>query len=153
MPTASADTVIRRVRPTPSIPVIQQLQDTGKILYVAEKVLANAPRSHDTETDVHFFKVGKWIDRDEVLREEFASRNLCPADVDALIAVNRDDPLFSDTHQNATHWYDGREWCYLSFRPRLGHRSATAGTNYMKGWQHFWWFAGVPVRDKRITMR
>ena len=95
---------------------------TGRKQYVNSAVVAAMPKGSGDEAKVIFFKpdasaydANGWMS-DEKLEQEYASRNLKPADPYSLAAVNEGDPAFADEHPNATHWQDADgKWCYAAF--------------------------------------
>ena len=90
---------------------------------------------------VEFFKLGRFVNDDELSRE-FKARGLTP-DPYAVARVNEDDKAFADEHPNGTHWkdFDGK-WCYLTCYRGDDERNVRVSRGG-HGWDDDWWFGGV----------
>lgn len=120
----------------------EALKATGRKLYVNDDVVEAMPRGEGTETEVHFFKVGKYL-TDEELDKEYELRGLKPADPYSVAAVNEADPAFADEKPNGTHWKDkDGKWCFAAFNRWRGERRVGVDRDD-DGWSGHWWFAGV----------
>lgn len=117
------------------------LKATCRNLYATDDVVTHMPKGEGDETEVIFFKVGRWLTNEE-LAQEYELRGLKPADPYSQAKVNEDDPAFADERPNGTHWKHNGKWCYAAFfRWRVG-RGVLVGYDG-NGWNDDWWFAGV----------
>lgn len=117
------------------------LDATGRKQYTDTDVVAEMPQGDGDETDVVFFKLGRYISDDD-LEKEYEMRGLMPADPYALSAVNEADPAFADEHPNCTHWKDkDGKWCYAAFDRWVDDRNVHVD-RLGHGWDDRWWFAG-----------
>ena len=134
--------ITRCVKTDPTRSPEQVIDATGRNKYTNGKVVKHMPRGTGEDTDVHFFKVGRFISDDD-LEQEYEFRGLRPVDPVSLAKVNEDDPAFADTHPNGTHWrdFDGK-WCFAGFGRWHGGRSVIVGRSGSV-WRGCWWFAGV----------
>lgn len=114
---------------------------TGRNRYLNDSVVASMPKGEGDETDVFFFKLGRYIS-DSDLDKEYELRGLKPADPYALAAINEADPTFADDYPNCTHWKDENgSWCYGAFSRWDGVRLVGVDC-YDDAWDDYWWFAG-----------
>jgi hypothetical protein len=139
---AISSMIIRRVKVDPTRSPEQVIDATNRAKYTDGKVVKSMPRGTGEETDIHFFKVGRFIS-DNDLEKEYELRGLRPADPESLAKVNEDDPAFADSHPNGTHWKDADgKWCFANFDRWSGKRSVDV-VRYDNDWDDYWWFAGV----------
>ena len=121
----------------------EALKATGRALYCNDGVVKTMPNGIGEEVEVHFFKIGKYVN-DTTADEEYALRGLIPADPYALAAINEADPAFADEHPNCTHWKDkGGKWCCAAFLRWLDDVRYVSVNQGVSGWCGHWWFAGV----------
>lgn len=117
------------------------LAATGRKQYTNDEVVANMPRGEGDEVEVVFFKLGRWINDDE-LEKEYEIRGLVPSDPYSLAAVNEDDPDFANKRPNGTHWKDSSgKWCFIAFN-RWGDGRYVFVDRIDNKWPGYWWFAG-----------
>lgn len=139
---AVAGMIVRHAKVNRSREPQQALEATGLRLYTDGKVVKAMPKGSGEETDVYFFKVGRWIS-DADLDNEYEQRGHVPADPYTLAAVNEDDPAFADQYPNGTHWKDADDrWCFAAFCRWSGERGVNVGRRG-SDWSGSWWFAGV----------
>ena len=120
----------------------QTLNATGRKQYTNSDVVATMPKGDGDETEVFFFKLGRYIS-DADLEKEYELRGLKPVDPYSLSSVNEADPAFADEHPNGTHWQDADgKWCYLAFDRWDDERDLDAYRND-DDWDVGWWFAGL----------
>lgn len=139
---AVSNLIIRKVKVNRTQSPKEILKATGRNQYVTDSVVAKMPKGNGDETEVFFFKLGCTIS-DTDLDKEYELRGLKPADPYSLAKVNEDDPAFADTHPNGTHWKDEKgNWCFATFDRFLVGRDVIVDC-HDRGWDVFWWFAGV----------
>lgn len=120
----------------------EALNATGVKQCTNPDVVSAISKGERENAEAFFFKTGCFVTDDE-LENEYELRNLKPADVYLLSAVNEDDPAFVDRHPNGTHWKDSNgRWCFATFDRGLGGREVDVGYNN-RGWDDDWWFVGV----------
>jgi len=139
---AISDLIVRHVTVDRDRTPKEVLDATNRAQYTDGKVVKAMPKGDGAETDVYFFKLGRFVSDDD-LEKEYALRGLDPADPYALAQVNTDDPALADDHPNGTHWKDtdGR-WCFATFSRWGGGRRVDVSRD--EGvWSDDWWFAGV----------
>ncbi len=120
----------------------EALTATGRNQYVDDSVVVQMPNGTTEETEVVFFKLGRYVS-DNDLDKEYELRGLKPADPFSLAAVNEAAPAFADEHPNGTHWKDKNDkWCYATFFRWIDGRSVCVFRSD-DGWNDDWWFAGV----------
>lgn len=118
------------------------LAATGRKQYITDTVVATMPHGEGEETEVVFFKVGRYLSDDQ-LEERCKLRGLKPADPYSQSAVNEADPAFADNYPNGTHWKDAEgNWCYSAFDRWDDERDVNV-RRYGHGWEGRWWFAGL----------
>jgi len=134
--------IVRHVTVNRSRNPQEMLDATGRRQYTNIEVVNNVPRGKGEETDVFFFKIGRWISDDD-LEKEYERRGLKP-DPYAQGAVNETDPSFADTKPNGTHWKgsDGK-WYYAAFGQWVGDERYVRVDRFDYGWNDRWWFGGV----------
>ena len=121
----------------------EALKATGRQQYVTDSVVKAMPRGESAETDIYFFKFGRYVN-DADLDKEYELRGLKPVDPYALAAVNEADPAFADEHPNGTHWKDSDgNWCYAAFCRWLGGERNVFVDRSVGVWDDYWFFAGV----------
>ena len=121
----------------------QVLDATGRKQYTDSKVVKAMPKGEGDETDVHFFKLGRYVS-DADLEKEYELRGLKPADPYSLAAVNEADPAFADEYPNGTHWKDASgNWCYAAFDQWYDGERLVDVSRLDDDWNDFWWFAGL----------
>ena len=122
----------------------QVLDATGRKQYTDSKVVKAMPKGEGDETDVHFFKLGRYVS-DADLEKEYELRGLKPADPYSLAAVNEADPAFADEYPNGTHWKDASgNWCYAAFNQwNDDERRVNVDRGDDSDWLVSWWFAGL----------
>lgn len=137
-----SNTIIRRVRVNRARTPQEALNATGRNPYLDRNVVDAMPRGEGEESEVFFFKIGRYISDDD-LKKEYDLRGFKPADSYSLAAVNEADQAFADEHPNGTHWKDadGR-WCFSAFDRWGGERRASVDRSG-SDWDGHWWFAGV----------
>ncbi len=144
-----ANTFERIVRVSRRDSIDEGLIELGLPNEVTPEALKHVPLGVAGRTRVTMFRLGRWVDTDEELREEFLRRDLVPADANTMIDLNVQHPSLLETHPNATHWFDGAHWNYMSFRERLGAPLVVVNVNRREtkrsGWQPFWWYVGIPA--------
>ena len=119
----------------------EAIKATGRRQDINDSIVKSMPRREGDKAEVIFFKPGRYLNDDQ-LEQEFALRNLVPADPSALMAVNEADPTFADEHPNGTHWKDkDGKWCYFAFL--RGDERSVHVHRYDHGWDDDWFFAGV----------
>jgi hypothetical protein len=134
--------IVRLVRPNRNLKPRQALEATGRNPYVNDEVVANMPRGEGDETEVIFFKVGRFLSDDD-LEKEYELRGLKHADPYSVAKANEDDPTFADDHPNGTHWRDENgKWCFVTFDGWGGGRYVDCSRND-NDWSDSWWFAGL----------
>ncbi len=138
---AASDMIVRHVKVNRSRTPKEVLKATGRAQYVTDSVVKAMPRGEGDEADVHFFKLGRYVN-DADLAKEYELRGL-KADPYAQAAVNEDDPAFADDHLNGTHWKDADgNWCFASFYRWHGERRVRVH-RLDCSWYDDWWFGGV----------
>lgn len=119
----------------------EALKATGRTMYVSDSVVAEMPNGTETEMEIVFFKLGRYVN-DVDLDKEYELRGLVPVDPFTLAAVNQADPTFADDHPNCTHWKNKSDkWCYAAFRRSVGERRVRVFQS-VNDWLDLWWFAG-----------
>ena len=130
--------IVRIVKPNRNLAPRQALEATGRNLYVNDEVVATMPRGEGEESEVFFFKVGRFLN-DDNLEKEYDLRGLKPVDPYSLAKVN-EDAAFADDQPNATHWRDkDGKWCFVAFNRWRRVRCGRNGDD----WLDAWWFAGL----------
>ena len=119
----------------------EALKATGRTQYVDATVVAEMPRGKEDETEIVFFKLGRFVSNDD-LDKEYELRGLEAVDPCSLAAHNEADPAFADKYPNGTQWKDAKgKWCIAAFD-----LSGGRGVRVDRGggdWSGGWWFAGV----------
>lgn len=139
---ANIDMIVRRVKVDRSVAPQEMLNATGRRQYVNNDVVASMPRGEGEETEVYFFRLGRFVS-DEELEREYARRGLKPADPYSQSAVNKADPAFADDHPNSTHWKDNNgKWCFSAFYHWFDERDMDVRRNDID-WDDYWWFASL----------
>jgi len=138
---AVSNLVVRHVAVNRNRSAQKAIDATNRNKYCDSDVVAAMPKGEGEETDVVFFKPGRYISDDE-LEKEYELHGLIPDDPYSLAAVNEADPAFADEHPNGTHWKDknGR-WCYAAF-DRGDDERVVGVSRFDGGWRDDWWFAG-----------
>ena len=137
-----ANMIIRHVKIDRTRSPRQALEATGRRLYVNDAVVATMLHGTSDETDVYFFKPGRYLSDDE-LEKDYDAHGLKPASPYLLARINEDDSVFADEHPNGTHWKDADgKWCFASFGRWDDERSVNV-VRHDSDWRGFWWFAGV----------
>jgi hypothetical protein len=140
---AVSSMIVRHVKVNRNRTPQQVLDATGRKQYTDSKVVKAMPRGEDDETDVHFFKLGRYVS-DADLEKEYELRGLKPADPYSLAAVNEADPAFADEYPNGTHWKDtSGNWCYAAFGRWSDDERYVSVYRNDCGWDGDWWFAGL----------
>jgi hypothetical protein len=140
---AVSSMIVRHVKVNRNRTPQQVLDATGRKQYTDSKVVKAMPRGEDDETDVHFFKLGRYVS-DADLEKEYELRGLKPADPYSLAAVNEADPAFADEYPNGTHWKDtSGNWCYAAFDRWVGGGRDVRVSRDDGGWVGRWWGAGL----------
>lgn len=140
---AASNLIVRIVRVNRSRTPQQALDATGCTQYTDSKVVDSMPHGSGEETEVVFFKLGRYVSDDE-LEKEYELRGLKPADPYSLSAVNEADPVFADANPNGTHWKDANGKWYFAAFSRWGGGERNVGVNRCgSDWFGNWWFAGV----------
>jgi hypothetical protein len=143
---ARCDVIIRRVHVNRDYATKTLLKGTERKLLADERVVSEMPYEGLEEgkvVDVYFFNVGKHVEIEE-LQGEYLKHGLMPASPYALMAVNLEDPTFSDEHPNATHWTDSEDnQCFIAFDLWATERHASINRRN-RTWNKKTWFAGVP---------
>lgn len=138
---ALSDIIVRRVKVDRKLTPQRLLDATGRKQYTDRSAVKSMPRGKGEETDVYFFKLGRYVFASE-LDKEYVFRGLASADPYSQSRVNTDDPSFADTHPNGTSWKDANgRWCSAVFDRWGGERSVRVRRG--DGWDVYWWFAGV----------
>jgi len=138
---AISNIIVRRVHVNRGQTPKQAIDATGRVQYVNNDVLNAMPRGEGEDKEVFFFKLGRWINDDD-LAKEYELRGLVP-DPYAQAQVNTDDPSFAEEHPNGCHWQDTEgKWNYAAFNCWRGGRfvSVSRGGD---DWDGSWWFGGV----------
>lgn len=139
---AICDMIVRHVKVNRTRARQEALKATGRTLYVDDTVVKTMPKGEGDDTEVHFFKLGRWIS-DDGLDGEYAKRGLKAADPYSQSAVNEADPGFADTHPNGTHWKDASgKWCFAAFYRWRDERCVNVDRSD-HDWPGDWWFAGL----------
>lgn len=139
---AISNMIVRHVKVDRSHTPQQVLDATGRRQYTNQNVVDAMPHGEGGELDIFFFHPGRYIN-DEELEKEVGIWGLKPADPYSLAQVNIDDPAFTDTHPNGTHWKDAKgDWCFAAFSRWGGERFVDV-FEHGYGWGNRWWFAGV----------
>lgn len=93
--------------------ILKSLKDTGRILYVDEKIAKSAPQNTG---ELEFFHLDRYITPQE-LADEYEKRGLMPASIFSLCEydkTNRED--LDKMEPVATQWKDREDkWCYAIF--------------------------------------
>ena len=141
---AVSSMIVRHVKVNRNRTPQQVLDATGRKQYTDSKVVKAMPKGEGDETDVHFFKLGRYVS-DADLEKEYELRGLKPADPYSLAAVNEADPAFADEYPNGTHWKDASgNWCYAVFNQWSGgERGVSVSRDVGNDWDDYWWFAGL----------
>lgn len=125
------------------------LDATGRNQHTDKGVVKSMPRGTGDETEVIFFKVGRYIN-DADLDKEYDLRGLKPADPFSLGAVNEADQAFAEEHPNGTHWQDANgKWCHASF-DRWDDGPGVSISRINDDWYGQWWFAGVRKQEHHL---
>lgn len=139
---ANSDLIVRRVSVNRHRSARGAIEATGRKPYVTNDVVDAMPRGVGIETELVFFKVGRWLTVQE-LDAEYTLRNLDAADPFSLAAVNEADPAFAEERPNATQWKDAQgKHCYATFR-RWDDKRSVHVYRYGSDWYDDWWFAGL----------
>ncbi|MFA6588515.1 MAG: hypothetical protein WCT08_05610 [Patescibacteria group bacterium] len=136
--------IIRRAVVDRSRSPWQVLDATGREQNTEHTVVIDMPKGKGEKVVVYFFKVGRQLSN-EALAEEYARRDLVPADVYSLAQVNIDDPDFAAKYPNGVQWNDkDGKWCWIRFAlwPSGRHVSVS---RLSTSWNSDEWFAGVPA--------
>ena len=126
----------------------QVIKETGRRQYVDANVVKTMPRGTGSHGQTTFFKLdlskrGGYISCAD-LGKEFALRALLPEYPDHLADINKADPVFADTHPNATQWQDADgNYCYAIFGRWVGERFVSVN-RFGNDWRGSYWFAGRP---------
>lgn len=115
---------------------------TDRIKWIDKEVLETAPQGGSIE-DIEFFHLGECASN-EKLEQEYAKRNLIPANIDVLMEYNKEhrDKL-DEMDFVGTQWKDAEgNWCYASFRCWVDDREVSV-SRYGHDWDDDWWFAGL----------
>jgi hypothetical protein len=144
-----ASMIVRVVCPDRTLTPNEMLKQTGRDLYVNNKVVACMPRGEGDKAEVIFFKPETWeytkpgYMSDEDLEKAYERRGLKPADPYSQAQANKDDPALADTRPNATHWKDmDGKWCFATFNGWIGERRVYCNRND-RDWVGYWVFAGL----------
>ena len=121
----------------------EMLEATGRQIYSDDKLVKAMPRGDGGEVEVLFFKLGRFVSDDD-LDKEYELRGLTPCDPYSLGKVNQDDPIFADTHPNATHW-KGKNgmWCFCAFVLWDDKRGVSVDHDGYAWRAGRWWFSGI----------
>lgn len=140
---AVSEMIVRTVKVNRTLSPKEALDATGRAQYTDKDVVAKMPKGDGEETEVFFFKLGRFVS-DNDLDKEYELRGLKPADPYSVAKVNQDDPAFADEHPNGTHWKDEKgKWCCATFRRWDGGVRDVGVHRDDYGWRACWWFAGV----------
>ena len=138
--------VIRRVFVNRTRTPQEMLDVTGRDQYSDKDVLEVMPRGQGNEVEVFFFNFGYYATNAD-LEQEFDLRGFKPADPYSLIAANAADPVFAESHPNATHWKDTEgKWCFAACYRFRGRRVVSVHPYKETEWGEWgrnWWFAGI----------
>lgn len=134
--------IIRRVKVDRSRSPQAMVDATGRKQYIDSKVAAAMPHGEGADTEVVFFKLGRYIS-DNDLDKEYELRGLRPVDPYSLMQANADDLALADEHPNGTHWKnaDGK-WCCATFHRWDDERYVNVN-RFDDDWNDYWWFAGL----------
>ena len=133
---------IVRVRVDRSRTPEEVLNATGCRQYTDRNVVKTMPRGEGEESEVVFFRLGRYVSDDE-LEREYDLRGLKAADPYSLAAVNEADPAFANDYPNSTHWKDADGgWCYTAFAQWFGSRNVSVNLR-AADWIDDWWHAGL----------
>ena len=134
--------VVRRGKVNRNRTPQEALDATDRTQYTDRRVVDAMPKGEDDEVEVVFFKLGRFINDDD-LEGEFELRGLKPADPISVAAVNEVDSTFADEHPNSTHWKnaDG-QWCYAAFIRWHDAREVHVDRIGLD-WSDHWFFAGL----------
>jgi hypothetical protein len=139
---AVSDLLVRTVKVDRTRTPKKALDATGRTQYTTDSVVKAMPKGEGEETEVVFFKIGRYVS-DADLDKEYELRGLKPADPYSLAAVNEADPAFADEHPNGTHWKDADDnWCFATFHRWGGGRGVDV-YRLGSGWRGDWFFAGL----------
>lgn len=134
--------IVRRVRVDRTRTPQATLDATERKPYANHDVVATMPRGEGEEVDVYFLHLGRYLSNEEQ-DWELERLGFKPADSYSLAAVNEADPIFADTHPNATHWKDANgKWCYFACSRWRGGRYVDVDRRDFN-WDDDWWFAGL----------
>lgn len=134
--------IIHRANVNRGLKPQEVLNTIGCKQYTDSLVVAGMPKGEGEETEVVFFKLGRFI-RDVDLDKEYELRGLKPADPYSLAAVNEVDKAFADEHPNGTHWKDtDGEWCFMAFGLCCGERNVCVDRD-KNAWSDKCWFGGL----------
>jgi hypothetical protein len=140
----STGILVRDVTVDLSLTGMDAIRATGRKFYGSEHLANNMPRATYQGGQIHFFKVGKWINKHGPLIEAKRRGFSAMANPHSLAAYNAKHPEFADTHPNATTWPGDEqdEVCYAAFRRWHGRRDVdvSQGGNV---WFDDWWLAAV----------
>jgi hypothetical protein len=122
---------------------METIDATGWTKRVDPDVVAAMPRGEGDEIDVVFFEIRRSASNED-LEKEYEVRGLKPADPYSLIAVNAENPAFTDKHLNSTQWKDADDkWC--SATCARWPNEYCVGIGRQGGWcAGPGWYAGIP---------
>ncbi len=121
----------------------QALEATGRVLYVNDKALSEAPRTTKTKQTIYLFKKDSDTSCSQ-REEEFNKRNLKEADLLTISAFNKAHPKFADEYPNSIQWKDSAgNYCFASFRRGWYDERVVFVIRNGIGWNDYWWFVGV----------
>lgn len=122
----------------------QALEATGRVLYVNDKALSEAPRTTKTKQTIYLFKKDSDTSCSQ-REEEFNKRNLKEADLLTISAFNKAHPKFADNKPNSIQWKDSAgNYCYATFSSDWSDGRRVDVDQNGSDWDDAaWWFVGV----------
>ena len=115
---------------------------------IVRKVVDNDPKG-DSDVEIMFFKPEPWeYTRSGFMSEDdykkcFDRRNLRPADLTSVVAVNEADQVFVEERPHGIYCKDANDnWCYVTIYRRNG--KCKVHVRHSATLYDGWWFAGIP---------
>ena len=106
--------MIRTVKVNRTRSNLEALKATGMYLNIDHSVVNNAPQGKDEEVELVLFKPGHQKSCSD-LDKEYDIRELNPADLQEISALNEADQSFAGTHVNGIYLKDKNGNCFLVF--------------------------------------
>ena len=114
------------------------ISELGYTKYINNAVLETLKNEGDTEVEVEFFKVGKYISLPELIKE-YKKRGIVP-DIGAVIQYLKENP----------ETLDDKKWIAVQLEDNscvfFDRWSGERGVDVDRsgyGWRDYWWFGGV----------